>query len=278
VQEQERPLGLVWLVLGGGAIAAALLALGLNSPEMLGKVTPSGGPVTIPLLGSLGTAPSQTTPAEPLPTRALGELLKLVVAAMAGMIVTAVHRRCKREKPLPPGMVQAQVLLTVAGALTMVIIGESLARAFGIAGAAAIIRFRTPVKDPKDAVVLFLLMAVGMSAGLGALSVTLMGTVFLCVILVALDWATRERTKSRDLVLELIAAGDQFPTAHVQGIFTSQKIRFETREVTHGKETAVKYFVSLDPALSLEQLSNTLMHDGAIKAVAWEKAKKKWTI
>ncbi len=270
MQEQERPLGLVWLVLIGGAIAVALLWLGQGLPGTSAPVAPVR--TGIPALDQ-GPPSGQAS----VETRALDELLKLMVAAMAGMIVTSVHRRCRREKPLPPGMVQAQVLLTVAGAFTMVIIGESVARAFGIAGAAAIIRFRTPVKDPKDAVVLFLLMAVGMSAGIGLYNVTAMGTLFLCVVLVGLDWATAERAKSRDLVLELIAAGNEFPTTYVQGIFTSQKIRFETREVSHGKETSVKYFVSLDPAMSLEQLSSTLMRDGAIKAVAWEKPKKKWT-
>ena len=65
-------------------------------------------------------------------------------------------------------MEQAQTLLCVSGAMMMIIIGNSLARAFGIAGAASIIRFRTPVDDPKDVTILFLLMGLGMSSGLGA--------------------------------------------------------------------------------------------------------------
>ena len=64
-------------------------------------------------------------------------------------------------------MEQAQTLLCVSGAMMMIIIGNSLARAFGIAGAASIIRFRTPVDDPKDVTILFLLMGLGMSSGLG---------------------------------------------------------------------------------------------------------------
>ena len=62
-------------------------------------------------------------------------------------------------------MEQAQTLLCVSGAMMMIIIGNSLARAFGIAGAASIIRFRTPVDDPKDVTILFLLMGLGMSVG-----------------------------------------------------------------------------------------------------------------
>ena len=75
-------------------------------------------------------------------------------------------------------MEQAHVLLCLAGALTMLIVGDSLPRAFGIAGAAAIVRFRTPVEDPRDITVLYLLMALGMSAGLGLVSVSAVGTLF----------------------------------------------------------------------------------------------------
>ena len=75
------------------------------------------------------------------------------------------------------------MLLCVSGAMMMIIIGNSLARAFGIAGAASIIRFRTPVDDPKDVTILFLLMGLGMSSGLGAFAVAGLGTAFLCIAL-----------------------------------------------------------------------------------------------
>ena len=107
------------------------------------------------------------------------ELLKLVAASLIGLLITAVHRPDTRDTG--PHMGQAQTLLCVSGAVMMIIIGNSLARAFGIAGAASIIRFRTPVDDPKDVTVLFLLMGLGMSIGLGAFAVAGLGAAFLCV-------------------------------------------------------------------------------------------------
>lgn len=205
------------------------------------------------------------------------ELLKLIAAALIGLVVTRVHQACHRDKAMQSSMVQAQMLLAMSGALMMIIIGESLARAFGIAGAAAIIRFRTPVKDPKDAAILFLLMGLGMSAGLGAFAVAGLGTLFLCVLLLILDRITEVRVKARAMLLELTAAGEQFPTAHVQAVLATHRAVFEPREVTHGSEPTMKYFVTLDPATSLEDLSSNLMNGGAsgIKSVSWQKAKKK---
>jgi hypothetical protein len=97
------------------------------------------------------------------------ELSKMIAAALIGALVTAIHHPVGRDRP--KSLEQAQTLLCVSGAVMMIIIGNSLARAFGIAGAAGIVRFRTPVDDPKDVTILFLLMGLGMATGLGAFAV-----------------------------------------------------------------------------------------------------------
>ena len=76
---------------------------------------------------------------------------RLGAAALIGLAVTAVQRHSARTPTA--AMHHAQVLLCVSGALMMVLINDSLARAFGIAGAASLVRFRTPVDDPRDAAV-----------------------------------------------------------------------------------------------------------------------------
>jgi anti-anti-sigma factor len=199
------------------------------------------------------------------------ELLKLVVAALIGLFITAIHQPTMRERT--PSMEQAQTLLCVSGAMMMIIIGNSLARAFGIAGAAGIIKFRTPVDDTKDATILFLLMGLGMSAGLGAFAVAGLGTAFLGTALVALDRVASQ--KSRIMSVEILASGRQFPAAHVERVFASNNIRFEPREISQSDDVTVKYQTWLDPRASLEDLSVQLMGDGgSVKSVAWEHAKR----
>ena len=113
------------------------------------------------------------------------QLVELLSAGVIALFVTFVQK-LQRDQPLTRSMEQAQVLLCVSGALMMIsIIGNSLARAFGIAGAAGIIRFRTPVDDPKDVTVLFLLMGLGMACGVGLLPVAALGGLFLAAAIVA---------------------------------------------------------------------------------------------
>ena len=110
--------------------------------------------------------------------------MRLVLAALLGLVVTAAHTRIKSQRTAGHSLARAQTLLCVAGALTMILIDNSVARAFGIAGAASIIRFRTPVEDPTDATVMFLLMALGMACGIGAFGVAATGAVGVSALLI----------------------------------------------------------------------------------------------
>ncbi len=199
------------------------------------------------------------------------ELLKLVVAALIGLLVTAIHQPMSRERAR--SMEQAQTLLCVSGAMMMIIIGNSLARAFGMAGAASIIKFRTPVDDPKDVTILFLLMGLGMSTGLGAFAVAGLGTAFLCTALLLLHRMSEQ--KARVMSVEILASGRQFPTPHVENVFARNQIVFEPREISQSDDVTVKYHTWLDPRTSLEDLSAQLMEEGAgVKSVAWEHPKR----
>ena len=217
-----------------------------------------------------------TGDANPAPTgRPIAELIKLSVAALIGIVVTTFHRSYHRDKPLPRSLLQAQVLLCVAGALMMVIIGDSVARAFGVAGAAGIVRFRTPVEDPKDTTILFLLVALGMACGVGSVEGACLGGLFLCVMLVALDRFGEARL--RVMNLHVVASGEQFPNDHVHDILRSAVEHFEAREVIGGgKEVGAKYLVTMSQHTPLGWLSDQLMAQGAagVRSVSWSEPKK----
>jgi uncharacterized membrane protein YhiD involved in acid resistance len=183
-----------------------------------------------------------------------------------------VHQPVSRDRPR--SLEQAQILLCVSGAIMMIIIGNSLARAFGIAGAAGIVRFRTPVDDPKDVTILFLLMGLGMATGLGALAVTGLATAFLCVALLILERLETNRT--RLMSVEMSAPGRQFPTRQVEGVLVRNEVVFEPREISQGKTgITVKYHTWLDPRTSLDELSAQLMaEDTGVESVSWDQVKR----
>ena len=245
------------------AVAVGVVLASRRWPQLAATV---GIPESLPFLPA-----SKKTPAgDPLL-----ELAKLVAAAVLGTVVTAVHKHYHREKPLSRSLAQAQVLLCVSGAMMMIIIGDSFARALGIAGGASIIRFRTPVENPKDAVILFLLLGLGMSCGTGAFGVAGLAAAFLCVCLAVLEHVGE--SKPRVMKLELVARGQEFPTRRVEGILARFGIAFEPREIVHGGEAMVSYQVKFSPSISLEDLTAELINgaDSGLKSVAWASSKKR---
>ena len=248
-----------WVLAAAVVAAAGLLAAGFWWPP--------------PAHAAQSAAGSLAADGQP-PVDALAGAARLLLAGLVGLLITFVRRYARSDQPLSRSMEQAHILLCVAGALTMMIIGGSLARAFGIAGAASVIRFRTPVDDPCDTTVLFLLMALGMAAGLGLVGVTAVGTLFLCVCLLAMRHTASDVLRS--MKVALVADGPEFPVAHVSRVFAEHHISVAPLEVSHGEHTTVRYRAVLEPDASIEQVSTRLMGGGTagLKSVSWEAAKK----
>jgi hypothetical protein len=200
------------------------------------------------------------------------DLARLALAVAIGVVVTAVHKRTRGERAAGVSLERAQTLLCLAGALTMILIDNSIARAFGVAGAASIIRFRTPVDDPTDTTVLFLLMGLGMASGLGAFDVAIVGTAGVCLALAAFGAVAAPETARRSITIELVSAGREFPHAHVRAVCARHGVILEPCEWTQDSATRVKYRASVDSQLSLETLGAELMDGGAagLESVAWE--------
>jgi anti-anti-sigma factor len=259
-----RPWRQLRILVLGAALCTTLVWVGLKWPlEVTGiglaaeTALESGGRI-------------RAVPVHPL--QPFIELAKLIAAALIGALVTSIHQPSGRDRP--KSLEQAQTLLCVSGAMMMIIIGNSLARAFGIAGAAGIVRFRTPVDDPKDVTILFLLMGLGMATGLGAFAVAGLGTAFLCITLLILDRVASQKT--RVMSVEISAAGRRFPTAHVEDVLARNQVVFEPREISQGKnDITVKYQTWLDPRASLDELSAQLMADGTgVESVSWDQVKR----
>jgi hypothetical protein len=227
----------------------------------------AAGTTIAALLTAAGTSPSWLDSPG-------GHAFKLASAAIIGVLITAVQRHTRGERTMSPSMEQAQVLLAVAGALMMLIIGDSLARAFGLAGAAAVIRFRTPVEDPRDVTVLFLLMGLGMACGLGLLPLAGLGTAFLAVCLFLLS--RLEASAERCMKVAVIGNGTPISVEHVERVFAQHHVALEPLEITNGESAVMRYRARMPRAQSLDALSAQLLNGGTtgIKSVTWEAPKK----
>jgi len=260
--EEKKPWKTVWIV-GAIAACALLVLVEVRWPQLYDTRVSVDFPF------------AAAQPDQPLRINPLLELFKLVGAVIAGSVITWVHSRGHREKPITRSVQHAQILLCVSAALMMIIIGGSLARALGIVGGASIIRFRTPVDDPKDAVVFLILLGIGMASGLGAFALVGLGTVFISLCLLALD--NVGEMKEKPMVVSLTAIGGEFPSHFVHRIFNVYGVEYDPGECEffQDKESSARYRVRLPHGTPIEEMSTQLMNAGLLKSISWDKKDKK---
>jgi hypothetical protein len=114
-------------------------------------------------------------------------LITLTIAALLGAALGVVRPVRREIVPRSAHVVQAQILLAVVGAIIVVVVAESLARAFAVVGAAGLIRYRTRIEDPKDASVMLVALTVGLAAGTGLYVFATLGTAFVIAVLWLLE-------------------------------------------------------------------------------------------
>jgi hypothetical protein len=143
---------------------------------MVPHLDPSGG-IMLGLLPAVG--PSAAT---------IGHyLLILVLAATLGAALGLVRPVRREIVPRSAHVIQAQILLAIVGAVIIVVVAESLARAFAIVGAAGLVRYRARIADPKDAGVMLVALAVGLTVGSGLYGFAILACLFVMGILWLLE-------------------------------------------------------------------------------------------
>ena len=110
-------------------------------------------------------------------------LTGLGVALLCGVLITLVYRLTYRGSNYSPTFVRSMIYLTMIAAVIIIVIGNNLARAFGLVGAMSIIRFRTAVKDTQDIVFIFFSLAVGLAAGVGMYMLALGSTIVIGLVI-----------------------------------------------------------------------------------------------
>ena len=85
-----------------------------------------------------------------------------------------------------PDIAQSQILLACIMALVLMVVGDSISRAFGAVGILSVIRFRSNVKNSAEAATLLSSVAVGMACGVGMIRLAVAGALFLCLVQVLL--------------------------------------------------------------------------------------------
>lgn len=117
-------------------------------------------------------------------------LLCALLGALATVLpVTWTYIACRDRKSYDQALVESMFIMPIAVTAIVLMVQNSLAMAFSLAGIVGAVRFRNSLKNTGDALFLLVAIAIGLSAGIGALEVAIVMTMVFNYILLLL-WVT----------------------------------------------------------------------------------------
>lgn len=196
--------------------------------------------------------------------------VRLPVAAALGAALALRPRRAGTP-PRRFAVVQTQVLLSVIGALVMLVVGASLARAFGVVGIAGLVRYRAKIEDPKDAGVMLAALAVGLAAGVGLVWLGVASTLFLLGLL----WLIESKEPEALANFSLKVSGKSLGAVRrkIETLFRRRRVEYDLRSWSQDE---LEYALRIPLDLKTEVLSTAIVELAGKDqlAVEWDEKKK----
>ena len=135
----------------------------------------------------------------------LRESLFWLAVTVTGALLTAlpvswVYIAIRNSKDYDQSLVDTIIIMPIVVTSIIIIVQNSLALAFSIAGIAAAVRFRNSLKSSGDALFILCAVGIGLSAGIGALELAIVMTVifnYTFLLLWLTDYGDRQGAKRR---------------------------------------------------------------------------------
>lgn len=134
---------------------------------------------------------------------AKGVLLTLGSAILIGIVISLVYLFTHKKEGYSQAFCTALILLAPIVGMVILVIGNNVATAFSLAGAFALVRFRSAPGDPKDIAFVFMSVTMGLTCGLGYYIWAALGTVILCTIILILHFANFAGKKTENYILKI---------------------------------------------------------------------------
>lgn len=130
--------------------------------------------------------------------------INILLSLVCSFCITIIYRITYRGNGYSNNFVNSIMFLSIITTVVIMIIGNNLARAFGLVGALSIIRFRTAIKETMDIVYIFFGLAIGMAAGVGYHTLAIAGTILIGMFLLVFSKTKLFTLKRYQYLLQFI--------------------------------------------------------------------------
>lgn len=219
---------------------------------------------------ALGQIPSAASPEPVLESQweSIAQAVRRIPLAAALGAILAFRPRRRGTPARQTAVVQTQIILAIVGAVVMLVVGSSVARAFGIVGAASLVRYRAKIDDPKDAGIMLSTLGIGLASGVGLYFLAIFATIFIAIVVGILESVEPEGFKLFDLKIKAKDATAIRP--RVQLMLRRNKIRYELRTAS---DDEIVYETRVPAHLKTDGITDAIHAIDAANEVEWEEKK-----
>ena len=130
-------------------------------------------------------------------------LIVIGTSIILGLAICLTYIKTHKKEGYVPIFTITLIMLPVIISIIILLVGNNVARAFSLAGAFSIIRFRSAPGDPKDISYIFFTLAVGLASGMGFIGYAVLFTIILCLVMIIIDITKFASPKSKSLELKI---------------------------------------------------------------------------
>lgn len=132
-----------------------------------------------------------------------GTLCIIGTSIILGFIISIVYMKTNRNSTNSIGFATTLIMLPIIISIIILLVGNNVARAFSLAGAFSIIRFRSAAGEPKDISYIFFTLAVGLACGMGYLGYAAIFTIILSIVMIVLYKTKYGEHKNKPITLKI---------------------------------------------------------------------------
>lgn len=179
-------------------------------------------------------------------------IITILISFVLGGIISVTYMKTN-----PQGYSQnftlTMVLLPSIVAIIILLIGSNVARAFSLAGAFSIIRFRSAPGDPKDISYVLFTMAAGLACGVGSFGYAVLFTIILCLLMVVLNRFNFGARKTLQKTLKVTIPENLGYEEAFDEVFKKHNVGYELKKI---RTTELGSLYELVYAITIDHLAN----------------------
>lgn len=158
-------------------------------------------------------------------------LYTILTSILLGGIISLTYMKTSSQGSYSPNFTLTMMLLPAIVSIIILLIGSNIARAFSLAGAFSIIRFRSAPGDPKDIAYVLFTMAAGLAVGVGSFGYAVLFTVLLCTLMFMLNVFKFGQKKTTQRLLKVTIPEDLGYEEAFAEVFNTFQIAYELKKV-----------------------------------------------